>query len=286
MAIDEETTAKATSEDRIILWCNYCGQKYGFRASLVGKTGTCDRCQKHFIVPPVSQIEPELKKAIVFPCEDCGKALWEDEDLIGVKVQCSRCGKENIVSEKSKKTLTQKLESEELPNLPVAPKVQSTSSQKKQIVITDNPPTIHRVKNYFHKKTKKYFILFCTFAFAAIILLATWNFVMSESPEKNVGSRYNIKCRKCGHREVRRFKDITKQVCTKCNSPIGFTYNCKSCNKYFANNRTKIRKKKKLKKETSPDDPMSIECPFCHSKDTHYVTIRKTLSKKDKRTTE
>ena len=340
-------------EERILFWCSYCAQKYRLPKHLAGKTGNCDKCQKHFIIPFESQTKPDLKKTIVFPCEDCGKTLWEDEELIGVEVQCSRCGEGNIVPEKSKKSLTQTLESEKLSDLQVSPKFmpgdpiqaglspeaearakaevkttlkaqrssvtkdttvskaiaaaeasvdeslaskQTIPSRKTQIVITDKAPTIHKLKNYFHEKAEKYFIfailviitdyiidmreaghrpskafiLFCSFTIAGIILLGTWNFVMAEPLDKTVNSRYNITCRKCGHSEIRRFKDVSKQTCTKCHQHVGFTYKCDKCHKSFPYNT----------KEKASDDSATIKCPFCHSEDIHYVIPKKSSSKK------
>jgi len=259
-------------EDRILFWCSYCAQKYRLPEHLAGKTGHCDNCQKKFVIPDESQSKPELKKTIAFHCEHCGKELWEEQEMIGTDIKCGRCGEENIVPEKSIKSLMQKLAPEKFFDAPPAPKtmvgdpiksatssgaqtmvkasfrkssdssithgIKPVPSRKTQIIITENPPTIHKVKNYFHKKAEKYFIfamfvilidyfidmresnrrpsksfiLFCTFAFAAIILLGTWNFVMAEPPSKDKKCRYNITCGKCGHNETRRFNVISQII--------------------------------------------------------------------------
>jgi DNA-directed RNA polymerase subunit RPC12/RpoP len=322
-------------EERILFWCSYCAQKYRLPKHLAGKTGTCDNCQKHFVIPKVSQIKPDLKNTIIFPCVDCDKTLWEAEDLIGVEVQCSRCGEGNIVPEKSEKSLIQKLDYEKDFGTPVVPKAMagdpikpmfSSDSQtvrkassnkssnasvitpelkpapphKKQLVITDKPPIIHRMKNYFHEKAEKYFIFamivivldhisdkieakhhpskafvtFCTFTITGIILLGTWNFVMSAPSEKTINSRYNITCRKCGHNEIRRFKNVAKQTCSKCHNHVSFTYKCDKCDKSFAYNETK------RKTENASNNPDIIKCPFCHSEDNHYLIPKKTSPKK------
>ena len=324
-----------TSEDRILFWCSYCAQKYRLAEHLAGKTGTCDRCQKHFTIPQESQTKPELKKTIAFQCDHCDKDLWEPLEMAGIEVQCNRCGEGTIVPEKTENTVAKKVhlevpdsakaaakdllatgrlskisKSEISPKAKVDAKIllsdtpakstgKTQSSPTKQIIITDNPPVIHKVKNYFHKKAEKYFIfamfvilidyimdiyesgrrpskafiLVCTFASSAIILLGTWNFVMSEPLDKNIKYRYNIKCRRCGHRETRRFKDITKQACNKCNSPIGFTYSCDKCNKVFACDETARKKKDK------EGNPVPLKCPFCNSEDIHYKTDSKATKK-------
>ena len=358
----------SSPEERILFWCSYCAQKYRLPQHLAGKTGTCDNCQKHFVIPKESQTKPDLKNTINFPCADCGKILWEDVDIIGVEVQCSRCGEGNIVPEESDKTLVRKLESKKLSKLPIShrsmpgdpmpaglstelkikakaevkatikaqrssstdenssikdipkndaisiselaaktaieksntSKIPSIPSRKTQIIITENPPTIHKMKNYFHEKAEKYFIfamfivvidyiidrceaghrpskafiLVCTFTFAAIILLGSWNFSMASPPDKIINCRYNITCCKCGHNEIRRFKDVSKQTCTKCHQHVGFTYKCDKCNKYFPYNKVK------KSKGNTGDDTAIIKCPFCHSEDIHYVIPKKSSPKK------
>lgn len=344
-------------EERILFWCSYCSQKYRLPQHLAGKTGTCDNCQKHFVIPEVSQTRPELKKTIVFSCADCGKTLWETEDLIGVEVQCSRCGEGNIVPDKSEKTLTQGLESKMQSETPVAPapmpgdpiqagisdeekakakaelkalikaqrangskdtaettipsqtettakepdiKPNAPKSKKTQIVITDNPPSIHRVKNYFHEKAEKYFIfailviavdyiidaieaerrpsrafiVLCSFAVSGIILLGTWNFVMAEPPAKTINSRYSTTCFKCGHSEVCRLENIAGQTCSKCHHRVGFTYMCDKCHKSFP-----YVPGKKVKLD-SGEKEATIRCPFCHSENVHYVIPKKPPSRK------
>ena len=342
-----------SAEERILFWCSYCSQKYRLPKHLAGKSGTCDNCRKQFIIPEESQTKPELIKTIVFPCADCGKTLWEPEDLIGVEIQCSRCGEGNIVPEKSQKTLAQALKPEKnpeplaapaaMPGDPIQPgisdeerarakaelknaikaqrenaskdtaetpvqskpetaakaeevKPSPPKSKKTQIVITDNPPTIHKIKNYFHEKAEKYFIfamlvviidhimdkleaerhpskafvIFSSFAIAGIILVGTWNFVMADTPDKTVNSRYNITCTKCGSHEIRRFKDISGQTCTKCHQPVGFTYKCSKCGKFFPY----LQSKEKMPK-ASKTEQNTIKCPFCHSEDVHYVIPEK-----------
>ena len=347
----------ADPEERILFWCSYCGQKYRLPEHLAGKTGTCDNCQKRFVIPEKSQTKPELKKTIIFSCADCGKTLWEEEDLIGVEVQCSRCGEGNIVPEESDNSLARQSKTEVPSESPVIPesmpgdpmpvglstelrimakaevkatikaqravsakatsksdtvlkaeaaakaaiaktetsKIRNVPSKKTKIVITDNPPTIHKLKHYFHEKAEKYFIfamfivvidyildrceaghrpskafvLVCTFAAAAIILIGTWNFVMAKDSDKIINSRYNITCSKCGFNEIRRFKNISGQRCTKCNNSVAYTYKCNKCNKSFPYS------KAKSKKENAKEDSDTARCPFCHSDDIHYVIPKK-----------
>lgn len=326
-------------EKRILFWCSYCAQKYSLPEHLAGKSGKCDKCQKAFVIPPKSQVKAELRSTIVFPCEHCGKELWEASELVDTDVKCVRCGQDNIVPEKSIKSSKHqldsehffdnptddptdnpthmvgdpiitdssrrtkaviKLSSEKLPPVSAPLKAPGKAESKKQIIITDNPPTVHKIKNYLHAKAEKYFIfailvilvdhiidrhesgqrlsksfiLFCTFTVTAIILLGSWNFAMGKSPDAHTRSRYNISCQKCGHHEIRRFKDITKQTCEKCASTVGFTYHCNKCKKNFA------CEKAGNTKDKEEDKPTSIRCPFCHSEDTIYLTIKKNSKKK------
>ncbi|MFA7185492.1 MAG: hypothetical protein WC082_11385 [Victivallales bacterium] len=316
--------AKAGSrlEDRIVFWCSYCAQKYRLPAHLAGKAGTCDKCQKRFIIPHESQTKPELKRTVVFPCEHCGKRLWEEKELAGTIIECVRCGEENIVPEKSSFSLLDKLDTghfydkDQQPSSmvgdPIAASVSSRQktrrqsvsdeaaipvkepepSKRTQIIITDNPPQIHRLKNYFHQKAEKYFLMaiavmlvdylidlyeserrpskafttFCAFSCAVIILLGTWNFVMAAPKVNDPLCRYNVMCSN-GHREIRRFKNIDKQYCPKCHRPLGFTYRCNACGKYFPYRPSPARKK------ADGNNPISVKCPFCHSSNTKYVPV-------------
>ncbi len=349
--------AGAAPEDRILFWCSYCAQKYRLPQHLAGRTGTCDNCQKDFIIPHESQIKPKLKKTVLFPCKHCGKELWEAQELFGTEVECNKCGGKNIVPQKSNRAFLKKLDQTKIVDAalvietmkkglstiakqvqtPFKPKLSSETetaakasfqqlpkssivsdktpgttqappTSKQQIIITRNPPVIHRLKNYFNQKAEKYFIfamfvifidyiiharetglrpsksfiLFSTFAIAAIILLGTWNFVMAAPPDKSNKSRYNITCTKCGYHEVRRFKDISKQACAKCAEPVGFTYHCENCNKDFVYAESAAKKEAEEAKteETSFNDPIPVKCPFCHSEDTHYLTIKEAAGEK------
>jgi RNase P subunit RPR2 len=320
--------AKAGSklEDRITFWCGYCGQKYRLPEHLAGKSGTCDKCQKRFVIPDESQDKPNMKRTVVFPCEHCGKRLWEEKELAGTVTECVRCGEENVVPERSSISLLDKLESSHFfkigsqPASMVGDPIVGASTKRKakpavdspealageaepakrtQIIITENPPKIHKLKNYFHQKAEKYFVMaifvilvdylvdlyeserhpsrafvtFCAFSIAAIILLGTWNFVTAAPKTNDPQCRYNIICRN-GHRETRRFDDINKQHCSRCNSPLGFTYQCNDCKKYFPYRPSPD----KSSKENADKGPAAVECPFCHSTHTRYVPPRKDLN--------
>ncbi len=469
--------AGSTPEDRILFWCDSCGQKYRLPQHLAGKSGTCDKCENDFVIPQVSQIKPKLKKMVVFPCEHCGKKLWKAQELAGTKIECSQCGGKIIVPaeseisaleqtglslgnkilfwcsccgqkyrlprqlagksatcdkccndllipavsqtepilvetivfpcvhckaklrkvkkfagreivchecggkvlvpRKSQKSLIQRVSPVKLleafivaektrtdlvtvgrkpVQVPVELKVSGGAkasdkaevtketqssihssarassfhrmppSPEPRIIITEDPPTIHKIKNYFQKKAEKYFIfavlvvftdylidtygeshrspkpfiLLSTFAIAAIILLATWNYVTLKPPNETSKCRYNIACIKCKKSEIRRFEDITRQTCSTCSQPVGLVYHCKKCKKYFVYDEAKSRRELKAKnrrdakrkarkngtelkvENTIFSNSILIKCPFCRSENVAYVTVREAerLTKK------
>ncbi|MDD5597401.1 MAG: hypothetical protein PHV82_05620, partial [Victivallaceae bacterium] len=258
-----------------------------------------------------------------------------EKELAGTVIECVRCGEENVVPETSSFSLPDKLDTGHFSDMgrppstmvgdpitagvssrrrlssqgayPAIPADEPASptagepepSRRTQIIITDNPPQIHKIKNYFHQKAEKYFLMaiavilvdylvdlyeserrpskafttFCAFSCAAIILLGTWNFVMAAPKVDDPLCRYNIICSD-GHREIRRFKDINKQYCSKCRKPMGFTYHCNACGKDFPYRPSSARKK------TAGSSPAAAECPFCHSTDTKYVPAGQSPGKK------
>ncbi len=102
-----------SQEDRILFWCQYCGQKYRLPKHLAGKPGNCDRCSNVFIIPDKSQDKPILKKIINFPCKHCGQKQWKAKEQVGEDFKCGKCGEINTVPEKSKVTSFTKPETEE-----------------------------------------------------------------------------------------------------------------------------------------------------------------------------
>ena len=88
-----------TTQDRILFWCNYCGQKYRLPKKLAGKTGNCDRCRNDFVIPEKSQEKPQLKETVVFPCKFCGQKQWRETSSIGEKLPCVKCGEKLEVPE-------------------------------------------------------------------------------------------------------------------------------------------------------------------------------------------
>jgi len=91
--------AGTAPEDRILFWCEYCGQKYRLPGHLAGKSGSCDRCHNNFIIPYKSQEKPRLRKTVVFSCARCGSKQWKGIELIGKESKCYKCGAKNIVPE-------------------------------------------------------------------------------------------------------------------------------------------------------------------------------------------
>jgi len=242
--------------------------------------------------------------------------MWKLPKLIGEKIFCHDCGNENIVPEKSEKSLLQKITPVKLQNALIASEQtkmnmvvvgQPPEGKKKkfkivyntdpieekeierkrdlptvndyigpQIIITEETPTIHKIKSYFQKKAEKYFIfamfvllidyiiknygngqrpskvftLFCAFTVSAIILLIAWNYVMYVPPSKTNKCRYNITCTKgtCELNKIRRFENIAKGKCSKCSSKVGLAYRCKICKKSFAYNEEEVKNEIKAKK--------------------------------------
>jgi len=102
-----------TQGDRILFWCDYCGQKYRLPGHLAGKTVNCDRCSNDFTIPDKSQSRPVLKKTVIFPCEHCGQKQWKAVEQIGEELECEKCGGVNTVPEESKLAPFTKPETEE-----------------------------------------------------------------------------------------------------------------------------------------------------------------------------
>jgi hypothetical protein len=144
-----------------------------------------------------------------------------------------------------------------------------------RIIITEDPPTIQKIKNYFQRKAEKYFIfaicvllidyvintfgegkrpsktftIFSSFAVAAVILLLTWNYITYVPPSKTSKCRYNAMCTSttCNLNKIRKAENITKEKCSKCSSPLGLAYRCRNCNEPFAYDEVKSRKELKAK---------------------------------------
>lgn len=142
-----------------------------------------------------------------------------------------------------------------------------------QILITEDPPAIHRLKNYFQQKAEKYFffamltifvdylidtygddyrpsktfVLFCTLMLTGIMALGTWKYVTYEPPDDATNCRYNVKCTKskCKFKGIHRFKDIYNQRCPKCSDPLGLIYRCNYCGQEFIFNEKEERRKHK-----------------------------------------
>lgn len=314
------------TEENILFWCNYCGQKYRLPHNLGGKRSACDTCQNDLFIPKESQLKQEIKPSIVFSCRHCGQKLWKPEELAGKEITCHKCNKRNNVPEKSPKTILDKITPIKLDNSfitheatvtnmllvgkpPVAPeteKAREITSEKKfkrkydlnkaedtgkeeesspslsredylgpQIIITEDPPTIQKVKNYFQRKAEKYFIfalfvllieylintygerrrpsktfvIFSAFSIAAIIILITWNYITYTPPSQTSKCRYNVTCTnpKCNFNEIRKFEDITKGKCSKCSSQVGLAYRCRSCDKSFVYDEVKSKRELKSK---------------------------------------
>ena len=306
MAINEDTKTipeKQTSlDDRVQFWCSYCAQKYRLPKELAGKSGTCDKCRKGFIIPKESQAKPELKKTILFFCEHCGKKLWEPKELTGQEVECDRCGAGNLVPENSQRSRTEKIiDIPDFPNVKTAKKLAAKTANSKRSLLkslttkqkgilstkkdsdsSENQSTISKIKNNITNWNKskhpllKPILVLAALIITAVILSATWNSTIKKMTDKNPMCLYDVSCESCGSSELRRFRDISKQTCTDCKQPLGFTYKCGDCKRTFACNEGE-----RVESDEDEDDPIPLECPFCYSEDVHYA-IRKKLSQKKK----
>jgi len=108
-AVRPASETQDKEENKILFWCNHCGQKYRLPSRLNGKAGVCSKCKNYLFIPHASQAKPTLKKTISFPCKKCGKTQLKGQELVGKEINCYKCGESNIVPEKSKKSLKNKV---------------------------------------------------------------------------------------------------------------------------------------------------------------------------------
>jgi RNase P subunit RPR2 len=99
---DIDISEENSSEEKIVFWCDECGQKYRIPKDSAGKTGICFRCQAYLFIPSKSQEKPVPTKMIVFACTHCGSKQRKPRKLIGMEAECFNCGEKNIVPKKSK----------------------------------------------------------------------------------------------------------------------------------------------------------------------------------------
>jgi DNA-directed RNA polymerase subunit RPC12/RpoP len=100
LKVPEKITLKKKpdpEEERILFWCEYCGQKYRLRKAYAGRSGDCDKCHNKFIVPMESLKEPNVKETIVFSCEHCGEILRKEKKLLGMESECYACGGKVVI---------------------------------------------------------------------------------------------------------------------------------------------------------------------------------------------
>ena len=97
-----EVLDESNSGEKILFWCDECGQKYRLPQDCAGKTGICFRCQAYLFIPSKSQEKPVPTKMIVFACAHCGSKQRKLRKLIGTEAKCDECGEKNIVPKKSR----------------------------------------------------------------------------------------------------------------------------------------------------------------------------------------
>ena len=279
---------KPQFKDTIIFPCANCNKKLWKPQELIGTAIFCHECGEENIVPKKSDksllqaktptklqnasITHEFTKTNMIvvgqapidpnaPLDD--KALPKEQIVSGSKKKFKSKVVYNTDPVKEQKEKKER----KLPNREdyIGP----------QIVITEDPPTIHKIKHYFQKKAEKYFIfamfvllidylintygegirpsktfvIFASFTISAIILLLTWNFISYRPPSKTSKCQYNVTCLspKCNLNKISRYENVNKGKCSKCSSAVGLAYRCRNCNKSYVYDEVKSKNELKAK---------------------------------------
>ncbi|MCK4983089.1 MAG: hypothetical protein KAS17_09210, partial [Victivallaceae bacterium] len=277
--IPHESQTKPEPKKTISFPCKHCGQKQWKPQELAGTEITCHKCGEEILVPKKSLLQKvtpvRLHNAFIVT-----EATRTNLVAVGrPPIDKNAPSKEQFIAKAppekvfKSKVVYDKAPLEDEKEVIIAPGKDVYIGP--QIIITEDLPTIHKIKNYFQKKAERYFIfavcvifidylintygedhrpskafiLFSTFAIVAIILLLSWNYITYTPPDKTNKCRYNVMCTNpgCNLNEIRRFEDITKEKCSKCSKRIGLAYRCKNCNKAFVYDEIESRKKLKAK---------------------------------------
>lgn len=272
---------KPEFKDTIVFPCKHCKKKLWKAQELIGKEILCHECGGENTVPKKSDKSLFHKKAPVkLQNASIAHEVTKTNMIIVGKAPVDPDAPEKKSA--SKKSSKKKFKSRVVYNTdPIVEKEEIPKLSNKedytgpQIIITEDPPTIHKIKNYFQRKAEKYFIfamfvlfidylintydegrrpsktfiLFATFTIAAIILLLTWNYITYVPPNKTSKCRYNTMCTsaKCNLSEIRRLGNIANGTCSKCSARIGLTYRCRHCNKSFVYDEVQCKKELKAK---------------------------------------
>ena len=279
LLIPKASQKKPELKAAIVFSCKHCGQKLWKPEELAGKKITCHKCSKENTVPDKAKELEKAKKTAG------GKTPIKLQDSLVV----SEATVTNMIivgkppaSPTAERKFNTRIKYDITPKedeTPAAEKSSTSLSREAyvgpQIIITEDPPTIQKVKNYFQRKAEKYFIfavfvliteylintygekrrpsktfvIFSAFSVAAIILLLTWNYVTYTPPSKTSKCQYNVTCinPKCKLNEIRKFENVTKGTCSKCGSHVGLAYRCRNCKKSFVYDEVESRKQHKAK---------------------------------------
>ncbi len=331
MFIPTVSQTKLVLKDAIVFPCKHCGKKLWKPEELAGTEIICHECDKENTVPEKTAI-PSREKT---PIKLHDSFITHEATITNLII----VGRPPVDPDAPPE---EKLKSQIIYNT-----AQSKDTKKEEnssaslsrdaylgplIIITEDPPTIQKIKNYFQRKAEKYFIfalfvlfieylintygekrrpsktfiIFSTFAIAAIILMFTWNHITYTPPSQTSKCRYNVICTnpKCNLNEIRKFEDVTKGKCSKCSSHIGLAYRCKACNKSFvydevkskkehkgkiireANKKTKWTGKKVKTDNTLFNSRIVKKCPYCRSEDVYYVTVKQAEKEAEQATIE
>ena len=275
--IPYESQTKPEPKKAITFPCQYCGKKLCKPQKLAGTEITCHKCGEKIVVPKKSL----LQKVTPIRLRDASIVTEATRtNLVAVgRPPIDRHippGERFIAKPPPEKVFKSKAVYDKAPieeEISVSPGKDAYIGP--QIIITEDLPTIHKIKNYFQQKAERYFIfavcvvfvdylintygedrrpsktfiIFSSFTIAAIILLSAWNYITYKPPSKTNKCRYNVMCTnpKCNLNEIRRLEDITKEKCSKCSKRIGLTYRCRNCNKTFVYDEVESKKKLKAK---------------------------------------
>lgn len=276
-----ESQIKPELKPSIVFKCSHCGQKLWKPEELAGKEVTCHECNKRNTVPEKSA-KSILNKITPIKLDDSfitHEATVTNMIVVGkppVDPTAAR-PKETPHEKRFKPQIIHKTAQSGTDNEEVesSPSLHKEAYLGPQIIITEDPPTIQKIKNYFQRKAEKYFIfalfvlfieylintygekrrpsktfiIFSAFSIAAIIILLTWNYVTYTPPSKTSKCPYNVTCTnpKCGLNEICKFEDVTKGTCSKCSSHVGLAYRCRACKKNFVYDEVKSKRELKAK---------------------------------------
>jgi RNase P subunit RPR2 len=257
-------------KDALVFQCEHCGKKQWRPGKLAGTQTACTECGEENTVPTVSKTSL-LEKVTPVKLRDAfivTEATRTDLVVVGRPVSQKR---EPSEKEQSAAKFHRPKPSED--DILETHLGHPAAQTEPEIIITEDPPTIHKIKNYFQQKAEKYlifavfvvfmdylinaygdgkrpsktFILFSTFATSAIILLGAWNYATYQPPDKTSKCRYNVKCTnpKCKYEGIIRSEKVIEEKCPKCGNRLGLVYRCRECGGSFVYD--EIASKKELK---------------------------------------